>query len=327
MTISSKTQPPLTLPVIDFSIRNLKPETPEWNSVRDQVRRALEDYGCFEALFDGASAELRKALFEASEEAFDLPLETKLSTKESDEIYKGYVGHVSTIPLYEGMGFDGADSPEVVDALTYKLWPQGNITFSKNVQSFTENLISLDMKVRTMIMQSFGLDKYIEEHLNSAKNHFRLLKYRGLDENTEEQLGLDPHIDRHFLTILCQNDVVDGLEIKTKEGEDWIKAKPSQDSSFLVIAGASLHVLLNGRVFPPLHRVVITGKKDRHTAGLFLLPKEGLIINAFEEVVDGEHPRLYKPFDYNAYFKFTYTDTKKRDLSALKTYCSLSKED
>ena len=129
MTISSKTQPPLTLPVIDFSIPNLNLETPEWNSVRDQVRRALEDYGCFEALFDGASAELRKALFEASEEAFDLPLETKLSTKESDEIYKGYVGQVSTIPLYEGMGFDGADSPEVVDELTYKLWPQGNITF------------------------------------------------------------------------------------------------------------------------------------------------------------------------------------------------------
>lgn len=129
MTISSKTQPPLTLPVIDFSIPNLNLETPEWNSVRDQVRRALEDYGCFEALFDGASAELRKALFEVSEEAFDLPLETKLSTKESDEIYKGYVGQVSTIPLYEGMGFDGADSPEVVDELTYKLWPQGNITF------------------------------------------------------------------------------------------------------------------------------------------------------------------------------------------------------
>ncbi|KAL0690980.1 hypothetical protein Bca4012_090659 [Brassica carinata] len=117
MTISSKTQPPLTLPVIDFSIPNLNLETPEWNSVRDQVRRALEDYGCFEALFDGASAELRKALFEVSEEAFDLPLETKLSTKESDEIYKGYVGQVSTIPLYEGMGFDGADSPELVESM------------------------------------------------------------------------------------------------------------------------------------------------------------------------------------------------------------------
>ncbi|CAH2053623.1 unnamed protein product [Thlaspi arvense] len=323
MTMSSKTQFPLSLPVIDFSSRDLKPETLEWDSVRAQVRKALEGFGCFEALFDGASVELRKALFEASEEVFNLPLETKLNTK-SDKLYKGYAGQVPTIPLYEGMGFDGADNPEVVDELTHKLWPQGNITFSKSVQSFAEKLIELDVKVRTMIMESFGLEKYIDEHLNSAKNHFRFFKYRGLDENTEEkQLGLDPHIDRHFLTILCQNDVVDGLEIKTKAGEEWIKAKPSQDSSFLVIAGASLHVLLNGGVFPPLHRVIITGKKDRHAAGLFLLPKEGLIINAPEEIVDDEHPRLYKPFDFEAYFTFTYTDTKKRDLSALKTYCSL----
>lgn len=94
-------------------------------------------------------------------------------------------------------------------------------------------------------MESFGLEKYVEEHLNSAKNHFRFFKYRGLDDNSEEKLGLDAHIDRHFLTILCQNDVVDGLEIKTKDGEEWIKAKPSQDSSFLVITGASLHVKIS----------------------------------------------------------------------------------
>lgn len=175
-------------------------------------------------------------------------------------------------------------------------------------------------------MESFGLEKYVEEHLNSARKHFRLIKYRGLNENAEEQPGLNPHTDSHFLTILCQNDVVDGVEIKAKDGEEWIKAKPSQDSSFLVIAGASLHVLLNGRVFPPFHRVVITGKKDRHVAGLFVLPKEGLFINALEEMVDDEHPRLYKPFNFDAYFKFNIinrSDTHTRDLSALKAYCSL----
>ncbi|CAG7890237.1 unnamed protein product [Brassica rapa] len=325
MTISLKTQSHLTLPVIDFSIPNLKPATPEWESVRAQVRTALEEYGCFEALFNGASVELRKALFEASEEFFDLPVETKLRTK-SDKIYKGYAGQHPTLPLYEAIGCDGANNPQSVDELTYKLWPQGNITFSKNVQSFTESLIALDVKVRTMIMESFGLEKYVEEHLNSARKHFRLIKYRGLDENAEEQPGLNPHIDSHFLTILCQNDVVDGVEIKAKDGEEWIKAKPSQDSSFLVIAGASLHVLLNGRVFPPFHRVVITGKKDRHVAGLFVLPKEGLFINALEEMVDDEHPRLYKPFNFDAYFKFNIinrSDTHTRDLSALKAYCSL----
>ncbi|CDY33223.1 BnaC01g36960D [Brassica napus] len=150
--------------------------------------------------------------------------------------------------------------------LTYKLWPQGNITFRETSdpeggswKPGNRISVSCHIPVRTMIMESF-----------------------------EEQPGLNPHIDSHFLTILCQNDVVDGVEIKAKDGEDWIKAKPSQGSSFLVIAGASLHLLLNGRVFPPFHRVVITGKKDRHVAGLFVLPKEGLFINALEEMVDDE---------------------------------------
>ncbi|CAH8327396.1 unnamed protein product [Eruca vesicaria subsp. sativa] len=323
MTISSKPQClPLSLPVIDFSAPNLKPETLEWDSVRTQVRKALEDFGCFEALFDGGSVELRKNVFEASQEVFDLPLESKMSAK-SENRNNGYSGQVPGMPLFEGMGFDDVDNPEVVNYLTHKLWPQGNSTFSNTVQSFADKLIELNVKVRTMLMESFGLEKYVEEHLNSAKNRFHLFKYKGLDDDTEENVGIDSHIDRHFLTILCQNDVVDGLEVKTKDGEEWFKAKPSQDSSFLVMAGASLHVSLNGRVHPPLHHVVITGKKDRYVAGLFLRPKEGLIINAPEEIVDDEHPRLYKPFNFEAYFKFTYIDTNKRDLSALKAYCAL----
>ncbi|CAH2053620.1 unnamed protein product [Thlaspi arvense] len=319
MTITSKT---LSLPVIDFSISNLKPGTHEWDSVRARVRKALEDFGCFEAFFDGASVELRKAVFEASEEVFDLPLETKLSAK-SENRNNGYSGQIPAMPLFEGMGFDGVDNPEVVNDLTHKIWPQGNITFSNTVQSFAEKLVELNVNVRTMIMESFGLEKYVEEHLNSAKNRFHLFKYKGLDDNTKENVGIDPHIDRHYLTILCQNDVVDGLEIRTKDGEEWIKAKPSQDSSFLVMAGASLHVLLNGAVYPPLHRAAITGKKDRYVAGLFLRPKEGLIINAPQEMIDDEHPRLYKPFNFEDYFKFTYIDTKKRSICSQDLLCPL----
>ncbi|CAH8337541.1 unnamed protein product [Eruca vesicaria subsp. sativa] len=323
MTLSSKTQFALTLPVIDFSVPNLKPKTPEWDSVKSQVRKALEEYGCFEALFDGVSVELRKALFKASEEVFDLPLETKLNSKSEKLINHGYELQNPELPLYEGIGFNGVEDPESVDDLTRKLWPHGNVTFSNTVQSFAKKLIELSMKVRTVIMESFGLEKYVEEHLDSAFNHFHLFKYKGLSDNTEEKLGLDAHIDRQFINILCQNDVVDGVEIKTKDGEEWFKAKPSQDSSFLVIAGASLHILLNGEVFPPLHRVVISGKKDRYSAGLFLRPKEGVVINAPEEIVDDEHPRLYKPFDLEAFLKLSSTNTKRINLSNLKTFCAL----
>ncbi|KAL4347853.1 hypothetical protein GQ457_17G003610 [Hibiscus cannabinus] len=50
------------VPVIDFSKQDLlQPGSPEWNSVRVRVRRALEDYGSFKASMDRL-LELRKAL-------------------------------------------------------------------------------------------------------------------------------------------------------------------------------------------------------------------------------------------------------------------------
>ncbi|CDY26053.1 BnaC06g05710D [Brassica napus] len=41
--VSLETTPALQLPVIDFTSPNLKPGTVEWDSVRGDVRRALED--------------------------------------------------------------------------------------------------------------------------------------------------------------------------------------------------------------------------------------------------------------------------------------------
>ncbi|WZY93238.1 hypothetical protein YC2023_065567 [Brassica napus] len=64
----------LHLPVIDFASPNLKPRTIEWDSVRGDVRRALEEYGCFEASFYNFPVKHRK---DVSKEVFQLLLETK----------------------------------------------------------------------------------------------------------------------------------------------------------------------------------------------------------------------------------------------------------
>ncbi|CAL9218723.1 unnamed protein product [Arabidopsis halleri] len=320
--VSLETTLALQLPVIDFTSRDLKPGTIQWDSVRGDVRRALEEYGCFEALFDKVPLELRKAVFDASEEVFQLPLETKKRVV-SKRKYRGYVGQIPTLPLFEVMGVDFAENPDIVNAFTHKLWPQGNNSFSEAVMSFAEKVSELDFMTRRMIMESFGLDEsYINEHLNSTKCLVRLMKYQGVEE-TEEELGMEAHTDRNMLTILCQNDVKDGIEVKTKDDKHWIKANPSQDSSFIVLGGAMLHVLLNGRVLTGVHRVMRMGTNTRFSAGLFSVPKTEDLIYAPEEMVDAEHPRLYKPVDFEAYFQYTTEGPGRRDLSALRTYCGL----
>ncbi|XP_002517541.2 probable 2-oxoglutarate-dependent dioxygenase AOP1.2 [Ricinus communis] len=309
---------PLKLPAIDFSTENLKPGTVEWELVKTQVRNALEEYGCFEAFFSRVHNDLKKGVFGAIEELFELPLQTKLKNV-SRKPFHGYVGQYPQAPLYESMGIEDPDTVEKVESFTSVLWPQGNLTFSKTVQSFSEQVSKLDKVVRRMIVESLGLEKYMDEHMNSTDYLLRVMKYKG-PETSEAKLGLHPHTDKNIVTILFQNQV-DGLEVKTKNGE-WITVKLSPDS-FVVMIGDSLLAWANGRLHSPYHRVMMTGNEARYSCGLFSIPKAGYIVKAPEELIDEEHPLLFKPFDHVEFLGFYYTEAGQRAQSALKAYCGV----
>ena len=116
------------LPVIDFSKQDLKPASPEWDSVKTQVRQALEEYGCFEALYDKAPLELRKAVFGGLEELFDLPLETKMLNV-SEKPSHAYIAPHRNASLYESIGIEEPNIAENVESLTSSFFPQGNTSF------------------------------------------------------------------------------------------------------------------------------------------------------------------------------------------------------
>lgn len=116
----------LKLPLIDFS--NLELGSPKWEMAKALVKKALEEFGCFEASFEKVLLEARKGLFEALEELFNLPLETKLRNV-SQKPFHGYVGQYPMAPLFESMGVEDSTMLEKVQTFTNILWPQGNPTF------------------------------------------------------------------------------------------------------------------------------------------------------------------------------------------------------
>ncbi|CAH8361102.1 unnamed protein product [Eruca vesicaria subsp. sativa] len=307
------------LPVIDFSDQNLTPGTSKWDEVKADVRKALEDYGCFQAFVDKVSnTELDKSVFEAMEELFDLPVQTK-QRNVSSKPFHGYLNH----NLYQSLGIEEANVAEKVNDFTQLLWPDhGNKSISETLHKFSKQLVELDVMVRRMIMDSFGIEKYLDEHLNSTNYLFRMMKYTSLpDDDVEEtKLGLRSHTDKNIITILHQYQV-DGLEIKTKD-EKWIKVKPPQHS-FIVMVGDSLCALLNGRLYSPYHRVMMRAKKTRYSTAMFSVPKPGVIIDSPEELVDEEHPRLFRPFEYNDFLNFFYSEAGRRVESTLHAFCAL----
>ncbi|CAN1835422.1 Probable 2-oxoglutarate-dependent dioxygenase AOP1.2 [Linum perenne] len=147
----------------------------------------------------------------------------------------------------------------------------------------------------------------------------RVMKYKS-PETQDKKLGLSSHTDKNIVTILYQNQV-QGLEVQTKNGT-WIKSQPSP-TTFIVMIGDSLKAWLNGRLHSPLHRVMMSGNESRYSLGLFSVPKSGYIIEAPVEMVDKEHPLLFKPFDHVEFLSFYYSAAGQTAPSALYAYCGI----
>ncbi|WMV35114.1 hypothetical protein MTR67_028499 [Solanum verrucosum] len=308
----------INLPKINFSHEDLKPDTLVWNQVKSQVYKALVEYGCFEASFDKIPIHLRKSIFEVSQEMFDLPLQTKLKNI-STKPFHGYVGQHQSVPLYESMGIDDSNIPHKAEKFTQILWPQGNPSFCKTIQSYSEQLSELDQTIRRMIVESLGLEKYMDEHMNSTNYLLRLIKYK-TPQNSETEMGLRAHTDTKILTILYQNHV-NGLQLLTKD-KQWKNINPTA-GTFTIIIGDSLHAWTNGRIHAPYHRVLIRGNERRYSIGLFSTPKDGYTITTPKELINEDHPLLFKPHKHLEFLTFRYTEEGMQCESALKTYCGV----
>ena len=116
------------IPVIDFSNKGLKSGSSFWSSTCDQIRYALEEYGCFVAKYDTFSTELGRKILSQSKDLFDLPTETKMKNV-SEEPFRGYLGQNPHVPLYEGIAIDKATSLQELRKFVNLMWPNGNDQF------------------------------------------------------------------------------------------------------------------------------------------------------------------------------------------------------
>ncbi|KAI3803421.1 hypothetical protein L1987_31572 [Smallanthus sonchifolius] len=311
----------LSLPklfVVDFTRENIKPGSSAWSSTCNEIRVALENHGCFIALYDGVPSKLEESVFQAAEELFDLPTETKMKNI-VEKPYHGYVGQIPFVPLHEGLGIDYATEFEGVQSFTDLMWPKGNPSFCETSMSFSRAVAKLEHMIIRLLFESYGVEKHSESHINSTTYLLRYLKYRAPEMN-ETTMAFPSHTDKSFLTILHQNDV-SGLEIRCRDDE-WIFVK-FPPSSFVVMAGDACKAWSNNRVLSPNHKVTLDkrGKETRYTIALFsFLSKK---VQVLDEFVDDEHPLQFKPFNHVDLLNFYDTETGRRSQNILQDFCGV----
>lgn len=65
------------------------------------------------------------------------------------------------------------------------------------------------------------------------------------------------------------------------------------------------------------------GDVARYSIGLFSVQKDGYIIEAPKEMVDEEHPLLFKPYDNVKFLDFFYSEAGLISPNPLKAYCGV----
>ncbi|CAA2960304.1 2-oxoglutarate-dependent dioxygenase AOP3-like [Olea europaea subsp. europaea] len=301
------------LPIVDFREENLTPGTKSWVSTSNLVRCALESYGCFIAVYDKITFEQHNEVFKSAKELFDPPVETKVKHI-SNFAGSGYGGNYPIMPLFEYVGIENGANLEATKNFTSIMWPDGNDCFCGSAHSYCKLLLELDQAVMQMVVNSYGVQKYYNPLIQSSFYLTRFMKYRVPEEN-EINVGLIPHTDKNFLTIIDTNHVR-GLEIETRDGE-WIDYKPSP-TNYLVMAGEPMMAWSNGRIHAALHRVVIRGEEEKYSIGNFSFINGMLQVP--EELVDGENPLKFKPFSHPAFLEYCKEGGPTME-NAIKTFC------
>ncbi|KAI4332982.1 hypothetical protein L6164_017840 [Bauhinia variegata] len=292
----------LQLPLVDFTNEDTKPGTETWVSACQVVRSALEDHGGFLAIYDKVSPELDNSVYSVMEQLFDLLSAEAKKEITADKKFHGYVGNLPHLPLYESLGVDSPLSIEAVQNYSRTIWPSGNDKFCESANSYAKLVKELEDTVMRMVFESYGLERQkCDSLLESMEDSLRSYKYRE-PQMDETNLGIVPHTDATFISILHQKET--GLEIKLKDG-NWFEVDNSP-SSFLVIAGDVLTVWSNGRISPGVHRVVMKSRKTRYSTGL--ISHITKIVQPEEELIDDEHPRRYKTLEHFDYLAYVFTE-------------------
>ncbi|XP_020199474.1 gibberellin 2-beta-dioxygenase 6-like [Aegilops tauschii subsp. strangulata] len=106
-----------------------------------------------------------------------------------------------------------------------------------------------------------------------------------------DTLGMVPHTDSDFLTVLCQ-DQVGGLELM--KDSHWVAVKPHADA-LIVNVGDLFQAWSNNRYKSVEHRVVANSKAERFSVAYFMCPSWDSLVGTCAE------PSPYKPFTFGEY--------------------------
>ncbi|KAJ1685359.1 hypothetical protein LUZ63_016749 [Rhynchospora breviuscula] len=265
----------------------------------EKIGEACEKWGVFLISNNGIEPELLNQFGMQMHRLFALPVEAKLKVAKTDGYGAGYGGipispHFPKFMWHEGFIITGSPLGHA-----QKLWPDDYSSFCEVVEEYKKAINPLGYRLMHAILLSLGLS---EEEINhtpiedSNKISMHLNSYPACHD-PDRVIGMGPHTDSGFLTILYTNGV-SGLQVLRHKDdigpERWVTV-PALPNTFVVNIGDLMHVLSSGRYHNVVHRVIVSRTNQRLSAGYFLRPPVDVKVGPLSKLTGPEQGPVYRP--------------------------------
>ncbi|XP_030464475.1 gibberellin 3-beta-dioxygenase 1-like [Syzygium oleosum] len=282
-----------TLPVIDLNDPN----------ALKLIGHACRSWGVYQVINHGIPEELLHDVECAAKNLFSLPVPQKLKASRSPEGISGYgVARISAFFSKQmwSEGFTIVGSPM---EHARRLWPQDYNVFCDVIEEYQKEMKQLAGRLMWLMLGSLGLTKE-DIKWSGPKGEFtgavaalQLNSYPACPD-PDRAMGLAAHTDSTLLTILYQNNT-SGLQV-LKEGSGWITVPPLS-GALVVNVGDLFHILSNGLYPSVLHRAMVNRTEQRLSVAYLYGPPSWVQVSPLPELIDCNHPPLYKPVTWSEY--------------------------
>ncbi|KAL8168149.1 hypothetical protein V2J09_009648 [Rumex salicifolius] len=308
----------IRLPLIDVSDL-MGPARPD---ALARLGRACGEYGFFQVVGHGVDAGAVSAMLDVCRRFFEMPLEERekyMSADMSAPVRCGTSFNQTKDRVFSWRDFlklvVDPDSNDVVP-----LWPSSPTDFRTSALTYSKETKKLFMVLMEAIIESLGLSfTKVEEEGGEQEDEIQIEDFQKGSQimvsncyppcpEPELTLGMPPHSDYGFLTLLLQ-DSVKGLQIQHKG--KWVTVEPIPNS-FVVNVGDHLEIFSNGRYKSVLHRVLVNSERTRITvASLHSLPFNH-VIKPSTRLVDDMNPSLYMETDFATFLEYISSREPKK---------------
>ncbi|CAN6203860.1 unnamed protein product [Urochloa humidicola] len=290
------------IPVIDLA-RLRSPA--ERAAALAELDAACRDYGFFQVVGHGVAAGGGAAMLDVARRFFELPFEER-ARHMSPDIRAAVRYGTSFNQLNDGV-LCWRDFLKLVcddvDAVA-PTWPEAPADLREVVSAYARSCRRLFRELMAAALEALGIGgPAAGEVLADCDAGSQMLMVNCFPACPEPDLtlGMPPHSDYGFLTVLLQ-DQVNGLEVR--HADRWVLVDPIP-GALVVNVGDHFEMYSNGRYKSVLHRVRVNSARSRiSVASLHSLPPARVIGPAPELVDDEKNPRRYMDTDFATFLDY-----------------------